>query len=102
MKTFILTLVLFSFCRALAQGCYNGDRQTGVDSRVERVSCTAYGYCRAYGHNPATGRYEYYDGYHPNCPGHQERSVTIYSCLNSLGVGYTVNSYGAWSSCRVH
>lgn len=95
------TLLFFVLSSTAMARCYSGDRQVDVRQRVDRISCTTSGYCRAYGRNPATGRYEYYYGHHANCPGVQERTVTVYHCLNSLGVGYTVDRYGYWSACRI-
>jgi hypothetical protein len=105
MKTllsFLIVGITLSFSIESIARCYGDDRLERTSQRVETLSCTTSGRCNAYGYNPATGRYEYYYGNHPNCPGRQQRTNTIYHCLNSLGVGYTVERYGSWGFCRAN
>lgn len=94
-------VLFFGLISSASARCYHDDRQTKVTTDVDAIRCTTHGYCRAYGYNPDTRRYEYYYGYHNNCPGYRQRTVTTYHCLNSLGIGYTVERYGPWGSCRV-
>lgn len=85
----------------LLNGCRGNDELTSITHREESINCTTYGYCRAYGYNPETGRYEYFYGYHSNCDGRQKRTITTYNCLNSQGIGYWVDSYGPWGRCEI-
>lgn len=55
-----------------------------------------------YDYNPATGKYEYFYGYHSNCSGTKERWVQEYTCKRaSDGSLYTVRDEGFWGGCNI-
>lgn len=79
----------------------------GVDRQIssqiwkdERV-CSTSGYCHQYGVNPDSGQYEYYYGYHYNCPGLETRTTTLLTCQRGDGTLYNKQESGIWGMCQI-
>lgn len=100
---FIIAL-LFTFSSwAHAMGCYAGDTEISRFARQESMPCQTNGYCYAYDHNPQTGAYEYYYGYHQNCPGNQYRTVTQFTCqFRDTNNTYSTTDYGMYGICQIN
>lgn len=83
-------------------GCNGNDTLVSQYTQIERQDCTTYGYCYAYDRNPQDNyKYEYYYGYHQNCPGHKQRTNTVYQCRNSAGFSYNNVQEGYFGACMV-
>lgn len=96
---FVLTFGILSSAQALM--CNPGDSTVGSSFRVEYLACTTSGYCNAYGYNPATGRNEYFYGWHSSCQGQQERQVQELWCQTPEGAQYYLVDHGWWGSCQI-
>lgn len=84
-------------------GCYAGDTEVSRFAREESMACQTHGYCYAYDWNPQTSMYEYFYGFHSNCPGNQYRTVTQYTCqYRDTNGTYMTTDYGMYGTCRAN
>jgi hypothetical protein len=82
--------------------CTPGHQEVSRSTRYEEESCTAPGYCFAWGYNPATGAYEYFHGYHSDCPGRVRIEMETLVCRAPDGYTYTRSSEIYRGFCTVH
>ena len=108
-KALILSLVvilivisgLSSQAAATSPQCPTGEIERSHSIRSDSLVCVTSGYCTAYDYNPASGRDEFYYGYHSKCDGEMTRSIHDLVCEVPGGVIHSVHFEGPYGDCRV-
>ena len=86
---------------AAAFSC-GADQILSHSSRTETQACTTSGYCRMTDFNIETGVVEEFYGFHPHCPGQQDRLIEEWFCRKNdeTQSTYWDNDVSVWGLCR--
>lgn len=99
-NTLIFALVYFQL--QLVSAFCGTDLIISMIPEFKTQDCKSAGFCYAYGYNPETTEYEYFHGFHNDCPGNQQKQDDRYTCQRSDLSTYENVVEGIWGICSIY